>query len=206
LNPLDTLLRPAIAMVNRQIGAKTPARELCDELDGKCVAVRVRNTGLCLYLRVSGGRLVADGDDTEAPDVAITGSLLALGGLAGPGGESLVRHGEIDITGDAIVAQRFQRLLKYGRPDIEEELATIVGDVAAHRLGEMARAAGRWSREARDTMRQNVSEYLQEEMRVAPTRYEVEDFASRLAEMRDGVERLEARLKRLETGSGGAAS
>ena len=41
VNALEPLLRPVAAMINRQITAKTPARTLCSELDGKTFALQV---------------------------------------------------------------------------------------------------------------------------------------------------------------------
>jgi ubiquinone biosynthesis protein UbiJ len=55
-----------------------------------------------------------------------------------------------------------------------------------------------WARDARSTMGNNVREYLQEESRDLPTRYEVDRFSVRLGVLRDDVERLAARLRRLE--------
>ena len=56
----------------------------------------------------------------------------------------------------------------------------------------------RRSRGARSTMGDNIREYLQEESRDLPTRYEVEKFGQQVGELRDDVERIAARLKRLE--------
>ncbi len=75
-----------------------------------------------------------------------------------------------------------------------------MGDAAAHRLGEIARGVGKWSREARSTMAQNIREYLQEESRDVPSRYEVERFTTNVGELRDDVDRLEARIRRLKKG------
>ena len=47
----------------------------------------------------------------------------------------------------------------------------------------------------------NIREYLQEESRDVPSRYEVEQFTGKLDALRDDVDRFEARLKRLESGS-----
>lgn len=198
MNPLEQLLRPLAAMINRQVTTKTPARELCAELDGKTIAVRVRDTALAMYfaIREDGVELRLDAD--AEPDVAITGSLLSLGSLAMQGGESGLRDGSIELSGDVYTAQAFQQLLGYGRPDLEEELSTIVGDTAAHGIGDIVRAVARWSRQAGSTMRQNVSEYLQEESRAVPSRYEVEKFRQRINTLRDDVDRLEARIRRLE--------
>ena len=187
-------------MINRQVQAKTPARELCEELNGKVIAVRVRDTGLAMYFAVDEDGLTLSLDGPE-PDLAITGTLLSLAGLAASGGEGALRDGSFEIAGDVYTAQAFQKLMSYGRPDLEEELSGLVGDVAAHGIGDAARSFGRWVSEARGTMRQNMSEYLQEESQAVPSRYEVDRFRKRVNTLRDDVDRLEARLRRVEFGA-----
>jgi ubiquinone biosynthesis protein UbiJ len=44
----------------------------------------------------------------------------------------------------------------------------------------------------------NIREYLQEESRDVPSRYEVERFAAQVGDLRDDVERLAARVRRLQ--------
>ena len=195
---LDSLLRPVAALLNRQLKAKTPARELCAELDGRVCAVRVSNTGLATYLVVTADEVHLTTEFDGDPDVIIAGSLLSLARLAGPDPEAAFRDGSIDLTGDAIVAQQFQALLRYGRPDFEEELSGVVGDSVAHGMGEIARNVSRWGQEVGATLRQNVSEYLQEESRAAPSRYEVDEFREQVNVLRDDVARLEARMARVE--------
>ena len=84
--------------------------------------------------------------------------LLTLARMAGESGEKAIRDGKLDLTGDAETAQRFQRLLEYAKPDVEEEVSNVIGDVAAHRIGSMARGLARWGREARSTMGDNIRE------------------------------------------------
>lgn len=199
MDALETLLSPLARLVNRRIATTTPARELCRELDGKVIAVRVRNTRLAMYCRVEPDGVVLAGDYDDEPDAAVTGSLLTLARLGGESGEDAVRDGSLELTGDAEVARRFQRLLFYGRPDVEEELASVIGDVAAHEVGEVARRVGRWARDARETFHRNLSEYLQEETRELPTRYETNAFRDRVERLRDDVARMDARLRLLET-------
>jgi ubiquinone biosynthesis protein UbiJ len=107
-----------------------------------------------------------------------------------------LRDGTLELTGDAHVADRFQRLLSFAKPDIEEELSNVIGDAAAHRLANLAR--GVWGRGARSTMGANIREYLQEESRDAPSRYEVDRFTANVNALRDDVDRLEARINRLQ--------
>ena len=44
----------------------------------------------------------------------------------------------------------------------------------------------------------NIREYLQEESRDATSRYEVDRFATNVNTLRDDVDRLEARINRLQ--------
>jgi ubiquinone biosynthesis protein UbiJ len=46
-------------------------------------------------------------------------------------------------------------------------------------------------------MGDNIREYLQEESRDTPSRYEVERFTAKVNTLRDDVARVEARLNRL---------
>jgi ubiquinone biosynthesis protein UbiJ len=47
----------------------------------------------------------------------------------------------------------------------------------------------------------NIREYLQEESRDVPSRYEVDRFVSDVNALRDDVDRLEARINRLQEDS-----
>ncbi len=200
MNPLEALLRPLARALNRNIGESTPARELCQELDGRVIAIRVRDTGLAMYFVINNEVLDLTTETEAEPDVVLTGSLVTLARMAGPDGHDhspAALRGGLDITGDAFTAQAFQKLLKHARPDPEEELSRFVGDAAAHQAGKIARGVRDWAFEARATMGANVREYLQEESREVPSRYEFERFGSNIDALRDDVARLEARINRL---------
>jgi ubiquinone biosynthesis protein UbiJ len=198
MSPLEAVLRPAASVLNRNIRATTPARELCAKLAGTVVAVRVQNTALAAWIIVGEDKLELTDDYDAEPDVVISGSLLTLARMAGESGTSALRDGSLELSGDPHLADDFQKLLAYARPDIEEELSGVVGDVVAHRLGDFARGVGNWGRDARSTMGANIREYLQEEGRDAPSRYEVDRFADKVSTLRDDVDRLEARINHLQ--------
>ena len=198
MNPLEAALRPVANVLNKNIRSTTPARDLCRKLDGTVVAVRVRNTSLATWFIVQDDCLVLTTECDAEPDVVITGSLITLARMAGEAGVGALRDGSLELTGDAHLADDFQQLLEYAKPDIEEELSGVVGDAAAHRLGEIARGVSNWTRNASSTMGSNIREYLQEESRDAPSRYEVDRFATNVNTLRDDVDRLEARINRLQ--------
>jgi ubiquinone biosynthesis protein UbiJ len=199
--PLEVLLRPVAEILNRNIAEITPARELASELDGATVAIRARETNINTFFTFGDDAVTLGTKYVDEPDVVITASLVTLTKMLGGGAEAAIRNGDVDLTGDAATAQRFQKLLEFAKPDIEEEMSRVIGDVAAHRLGQFARGIGDWARETRSTMGDNVREYLQEESRDLPTRYEVDRFSQRVGTLRDDVERIAARLNRLDGGS-----
>lgn len=194
MNPLESLLQPVARVLNRNIGESTAAREQCERLDGKVVAIRVRDTALACYFSIDNEVVTLGAEPDAEPDVIITGSLVTLALMAG---EDSIRDGSLDLAGDAATAQAFQQLLTHAKPDVEEELSGVIGDSAAHTLGQFAKGVGRWARETRSIMRDNIREYLQEESRDVPSRYEVERFSKDVNVLRDDVDRLAARIDRL---------
>ena len=201
MSPLEAALRPLARVLNRNIRETTPARELCEKLDGSAIAVRVRNTSLVTWFVIHDDLLELVTDYDGEPDVVVTGSLLTLARMGGASGLEAMRDGSLELTGDAHTAERLQRLLALAKPDVEEELSTVIGDAAANRVGSIARGIGQWARDARATVGANVREYLQEESRDAPSRYEYERFGDEVGTLRDDVERLAARIDRLQDGN-----
>ena len=197
MDPLETLLRPATRVLNRNIREMTPARKLCAELAGSVAAIRVRDTSFTMYFTFSDDSVELSTTSDADPDIAITGSIVTLARVAGGADEQAIRDGSLELVGDAHKAQAFQQLLKYAKPDIEEELSGIIGDSAAHGLGEFVRGVRDWATQARSTMGDNIREYLQEESRDVPSRYEVDRFALDVGKLRDDVDRLAARIDRL---------
>jgi ubiquinone biosynthesis protein UbiJ len=92
------------------------------------------------------------------------------------------------------VAEAFRELARLLRPDLEEELALVVGDVPAHQLGRLARLTAGFGRRAADTTLRNLAEYLGHERADLVPRQEGEQFLRGVDTLREGVDRLQARL------------
>jgi ubiquinone biosynthesis protein UbiJ len=191
-------LAPLESLLNRNLAASAAARALCQRLDAKVLALHVEGVPLSVYFKSHGESMTLHTEHQGTPDATLSGSPLSLLRLAGPAPEAALRGGSVHIEGDAEVAQTFSELLKAAQPDLEEELSRVVGDVAAHQIGNAARSALGFARRAQDTFMQNVAEYLQEEGRDVPNRTEAEEFLQGVDKVRDDVERLEARLSLLE--------
>ncbi len=68
----------------------------------------------------------------------------------------------------------------------------------ARHLSQVAKSVRTWARRARRTAGENIAEYLQEEGRDLVTDAELEEFLRGVDEMREAVDRIEARILRLE--------
>jgi ubiquinone biosynthesis protein UbiJ len=194
-------LSPLESVLNRNIAGSAAARRLCKQLEGRTLALQFTGLSLNLFFRSDGERMTIETTSADQPAATLSGTPLSFMRLAGPSPEAAIRAGAIHIQGDAEVAQAFSELLKQAQPDIEEELSRIIGDVAAHQVGNVARAALGFGRRAVDTFTQNVAEYLQEEGRDLPTRTEADEFIAGVDQLRDDVARFEARIALLRRGS-----
>ena len=200
------------AAVNRVLALDPELFEAVAELEGSVFEIHIRGveTRVQLHPSASGIGVVTVGGDEQtpvAPDVTVSGPpftlLRLLGSLESVNG---VLPPEVSITGELALVQKLAELAKRARFDWEEPLSRLVGDTAAHELGRGIRAFASHVRTAADTLGRDLGEYLREERRLSPTRLEVDDFAAGVDRTRDDVERLEARVRRLETRAGGPRS
>ncbi|MGB5211159.1 MAG: SCP2 sterol-binding domain-containing protein [Gammaproteobacteria bacterium] len=199
------LYRPFEDLLNRGISASGEATRLSQTLAGRRLCIELR--GLPLSLQITATEQgIALSDQADSPaDCTLSGLPLSLARLGLTGDPDVFRKGAVSISGDPVLAQDFQRLLDLARPDWEEELSRLVGDVAAHQLGNAARDLMRWSLQAADTLGRDTSEYLREESRDLPTRFEVDEFLDQVDELSGDIDRAEARLQRLERRASGPA-
>mgnify|MGYP001556068997 FL=1 len=196
-SPRDVVLAPLQALLNRSIAASTEAGELLRRLEGHTLALGIRGTGINIFLVGRDGELQMSLESRGDPEAAIVGTPLGIASLGLGDPRAAFRDGSVKATGDAVLAGDFRRLLVAARPDWEEELSQIIGDVAAHQVGNFFRNFGQWTRQTGDTVARNFGEFLSEESRDVPTDWEVEKFCSDVDTLRDDVDRLLARIDRL---------
>jgi ubiquinone biosynthesis accessory factor UbiJ len=191
------LLSALESSLNRNIAASSAATILCARLKDKSLCLQLNGLPNAFELRSDGERVRISTADVSNADAKLSGSPIGLLTLARKQATSTGNSG-VRIEGDAEVAQRFSELLKLAKPDLEEELSRWVGDVAAHQLGVTAKHLFEFGRRAAKTLTQNVGEYLSEESRDVPHRFEVDEFVRGVDTLRDDAERLAARLTLLE--------
>ena len=189
------------AALNRRIRDSSRAREMLEGLDGRSLAIIVTGLGICLRLQASKTHLALSAAAVRSDATAtatVEGTPLILLGLLGNAGAEGFRNSGARLSGDAATAEAFAELLRHARPDIEEELSKMIGDIPAHEIAGAARRTDAFARRAGSALTMNASEFLQEEARQLPPRVEVDAFGRDVERLRDDVERAAQRLARLE--------
>ena len=167
-------------------------------MTGKLIAVELRGVGITLYMAPHSGGIQLLREFDGSADAVISGTPMALARVGIGEERSLLFAGEVEIRGDVTLGQRFESVLRELDIDWEEQLSHLVGDAAAHQVGNLVRDALQWGAKSVDTFGRDLTEYLQEESRQLPQRDEVNKFLAAVDVLRNDVERLEARVKRLQ--------
>jgi ubiquinone biosynthesis protein UbiJ len=199
------MLFPLLEQIaNRILRLDRESLQRLGEFEGKVIAMAlVRTAGAApdfyLFPSAEGLRLVSDYDGIA--DVTLRGDLSTLLRVLVDGAKAtpeLIATRALEIEGDVDLGRRFQRFLEGLDIDWEEQTANVLGDVVAHRLGNVVRDMRTWRRNATQTLSADIAEYLQEESRLLTPAPRVEAFLEAVDALRADVDRLEARLRRLQ--------
>ena len=197
----DALLAAAEAVVNQVLALDPEGAARLAPVEGRVLLLELTGFGTRIYVVPGESRLFLFGAYDAEPDCIVRGSPVALLGMVlAEHREDAVFAGAVSIDGDNRPAQVLGEVLRGLDIDWEEQLSKLLGDTLAHQLMSRARAGERWAERSGDIAGQNVREYLQEEAAVLPSRAELADFLAEVDNLRDDVERLAARVQRLERG------
>lgn len=188
------LLQPLQNLLDRGLAGSGDARARCRKLDGQSFAIRLRGLGLSICFTGAGDRLVVSARD--GADAVLEGSPMELARLAVLGESA--SPADLNLTGDPLLARDFRDLLDLALPDWEEEIARVTGDVPARQIARTLRGLGNWAGDTGERLGSDLADYLKEEQRSLPSRWEVDEFLDGVDALTGDADRVEARLRRLE--------
>ena len=168
-------------------------------LQGKVIAVDLRCLNQTLYLLPDAQGMMVQAHYEGEPDATLSGTPISFAELSFSANPNRVLfRGDVVISGDIKLGQDFKRILDDMDVDWEEVLSHYTGDVLAYKMGSLLREFGQWGKSALTTLGQNGAEYLQQESFDLPFREEIEPFLKDVNQLRDDVERLAARVARMQ--------
>ncbi|KRT53966.1 ubiquinone biosynthesis accessory factor UbiJ [endosymbiont of Ridgeia piscesae] len=181
-----------------RLDPETPKR--LAPMHGKVIRFELLGLGISLWLipEPQGIQLLSEFEGE--PDCVLRGTPLDLARMRGSrqSAEQLFQ-GAVQIEGDSALAHRFGDFIAELDIDWEEQLSHLTGDLIAHEVGNLTRGLFSWARQSGKTARLNTQEYLQEELRLLPSRYEVDALLADIDTLRDDTERASARIERLRS-------
>lgn len=189
------LARPALGFVNHLLTAEPWARERLLGFVGRIASLQFGN-GAVLQVRISETGLLDE--DTSGVDATVSIGLPAdavMRVLTDP--PSL--FSAATISGSADLAETLGFVFRNLRWDIEHDLSRVTGDIAAHRIFQVAKSLLQWQWRAARNLALGMTEYLTEEEQAIARRGDVEQFCSEVDALRDDCARVEKRLLRLES-------
>ncbi len=187
---------PLEQALNATLAADPASQASLRGLSGKRIRLDLKGL-FCLDLLPMNGELVVAGPGPDAPDATLRAS--PLGFLrARMRGDLMGR--DIELIGDSHVTVRTARLLGGLKPDIEMALEPHVGMLLAHQVGRLWHGVSDELRRFADHRLRDNADYLRDETDLLPYRAELDLWFDAVDRVRDGVETLEARVRRLTGG------
>ncbi len=109
----------------------------------------------------------------------------------------LIKQDKLVLEGDIQLAQKFSQLMDDCKPDVEEWLSRVTGDVVAHTLVQGVKGMGSFVGEQAAKHQNHLAQVLTEEWKIAPPPLEVAHFCDQVDDVKSQAARVEARLNAL---------
>jgi len=165
-------------------------------LHGKVLEIIIKPLNVFFFITFAEGQLLLLANHDGKPDTIIHSSplgLIRLSLLPASKVRSLFND-KIRLSGDVELGQRVKRLFDEIDIDWEGHLAHFTGDVVAHQIGSLMREGQSLKERITSSLSRNVTEYVQEELRLLPSAEEVHDFFNDVDELSLRTERLTAHV------------
>jgi len=185
--------------LNRVLAGQPAALEQLRRLQGRTMDVRVAKLGWRLCVAFDDEGVVLATSSSRTADVIIEGSLpdLLAMGRARQRGEA-VPAGKVRLEGDLATVQLVQAVFESLALDWEAFLAQYLGELPARQVARVVLGILDWVGRTRGAFERDLGEYLRTEARLVPAREETSLLASELMRLVNDVDRLAARIARLQ--------
>jgi len=196
---LASLLSAAMeTAINRVLAADPISCKQLAGMSGKVIGLHITSINLKIYLLPNASGISVLPQLQREPDAWLIGGVASWMHL-GMGGDSIesMQRGDIEMRGDHELGHQLKQFLDGLNLDWEVLLAPWLGDVVAHSAGRMLHSAANWFTSTGTNLARDMGEYLQEEARLSPATFELQEFVTDVDRLRDDVERLAARIELL---------
>ncbi len=192
-------------VINRYLALDPEVLEKMAAFSGKVIKIEL--TGIndkskykSLYLFPGASGIQISTEYEAEADTTLRGSPISIFkmGLVSNVASMLLKS-EVEISGDTRLGHQFKKLFSQMDVDWSEPMAAIIGEAPAYQLQQSAKDIGQWAKQTTRSVSLTLSEYLQEESRDVVTETELQMFNDSVDQLRDDVDRLQAKIKNLSS-------
>ncbi len=181
-------------MVNKVLSLDDETLDALATLEGNVIEIDVLNTDIRLFILPSakGVTLVSEYEDKIGVSIKGTPSVLLKMITT-----ERINAGDVEIIGNVKLAHKLQSIFKEMDIDWEEYLAQFIGDITAHKVGNLLRGMIQFAKASSKTIGLDISEYFRYEKETLLDQSELNEFNYAVDQIRNDVERLKKRVDRL---------
>jgi ubiquinone biosynthesis protein UbiJ len=194
---IDTAITAAIEKVINAALAFDPASKQALSKLTDPLAITTTTPPLTIYLKGSenGLRVMVH---CEEPEITrLKGSPLALLNLLKQP-TSLADSG-VDLDGRVQTLQKWQDFISNLDIDWEDAISQILGDIAGPLTANGIRSGLSWVKQQQQSNETLLKNYLTEELKLTPTKTELENFFQQVQNLSQDTDRLEARIEKIKS-------
>ena len=205
MNSMPSFLRPIAGnmlqiALNRALALDPASQERIQGWHGRKIAFKLARPEIALQVTVNNGKLTVGKVDADIEhDLEVDSDLTGLfnqSPLMRDAGNKL--KGRLRISGDAELAREMQHLMANFEPDMQLPFVKLFGDVVGVQVAQGVKGVADHLKGAGKEFAQVSALYLTEESRDVVAKAEIERFNDEVDGLRNGVERIAARISRLK--------
>lgn len=169
------------------------------KLQGKSMALQVKTVNQSVTVSPCPEGVELTRDIPNNVDVILKATPSAILKISRDGMDDAdLQPGELDISGDPIIGQRFAVIITELQINWEALLAEQIGDSPARIISMAAEQTRDFARHSRSQIHSRFIHFIQGELGVTAEHQDVNDFLNDVDTLRADTERLAARIKRIQ--------
>ncbi len=190
----NSLLIPAELILNAVLRQDPESRDNLKQFVHRSIAIKIETINCTIIVKMEDQQLLLDSNTNTDADLTISATIIALIKLWQNPNNLFSK--DIEIQGDTQLAKQLSDLLSNFGLDWEALISYLTGYTMAHPLAYGLRQATVWAKSAHTSMKQNLAEYLREEIKLLPDQSPITYYLTGIDKLRADCDRLAARINR----------
>ena len=186
--------------INHALALDSSSANKIHALDGKIIELLITPLNVRFYIYFTNDQLKLKEHSELPANTTIQSSpigLIRLSLLPASQARSLFND-KVRMSGDIELGEKIKQLFNELDIDWEGHLAHFTGDVVAFQIGNFVRQGMTFKQQLSQSFKRQITEYVQEEIRLFPSREELNDFFNDVDKLLIETDRLEALITLLK--------